>query len=758
MAFFKINPTQFEKVISLASLGIRPGEFFTIRLVGDFSAAFNPPFDIDAFMNSEIFYDGISYSSNPDLSRAIKYSGTTTVRAQMNDTPLSDNSDPDNDYGVIIEASGLFSDLDDTVDYRIPIISTSSELKFISSFDSIYDLFHRAGDGNDTVYLPSASTQHLIPSYTFDPSARFRAESGNDTIFGADLDDIVEGDNGNDELHGGQGLDILFGEVGNDKLFGNEGNDSLFGQDGQDTLYGFTGNDTLWGGDENDLLDGGANQDMIDGGVGNDVLSGGYNIDIVTNIDDSEIDILTGGAGRDFFYAGVGDKITDLEVGESVELLGTADIATHLYIYRSGSSTFLGAFSDSIIPKTVAEFTSAVDPRSILVATPNGGNAIFTRVLGENSIKGLASDSALTAGADILINQINSFRSRTGIEHPSDVLIKESASKIAEYLSTAVLKDSLEKFVPVVGNVLGLQELIQTIVLDYVYDYYSSNEERASAYFLALTGLAGPAGIVVQVGSFFITEFVKQIAISLKSTLESLELILPDSTEDRPDLNSNPSPDYIVLPVDGREASVRGEASSLDGDVVFGFGSGDSIVITGVTFDSRSVHVTYGSAILDIDIDLDGQIDSRIILAGDYEGVGFEVNSVGDNTEITVSDQTTANEIIGTKRNDTLLGTDGDDLFRGGRGSDRMTGLHGDDSFVFGAETFDARREHDFVLDYEVDKDAIVLEDGAQIRWMKNIWNGVLIVFEGDRDRLRVFGEDVSKKTITIVEDDGLLV
>ena len=70
-----------------------------------------------------------------------------------------------------------------------------------------------------------------------------------------------------------------------------------------------------------------------------------------------------------------------------------------------------------------------------------------------------------------------------------------------------------------------------------------------------------------------------------------------------------------------------GTLAELDGDTILDFSEDDSILIEGTNFGSDSLDVTQGSAILDIDSDLDGSIDSTITLEGDFTGVEFIVES-----------------------------------------------------------------------------------------------------------------------------------
>lgn len=58
--------------------------------------------------------------------------------------------------------------------------------------------------------------------------------SGNDTIFGNGVRNILDGGAGADQLRGGAGNDVLKGGVGNDKLYGGSGKDHLTGGGGAD--------------------------------------------------------------------------------------------------------------------------------------------------------------------------------------------------------------------------------------------------------------------------------------------------------------------------------------------------------------------------------------------------------------------------------------------------------------------------------------------------------------------------------------------
>ncbi len=154
-----------------------------------------------------------------------------------------------------------------------------------------------SGSGNDTLY--GSSLNNIL-----------QASNGSDRLYGLDASDILYGNPGNDTLCGGAGEDTLYGGKDSDVIYGGAGvtdtadsADVLYGGENSDTLYGNAGNDTLYGGtavidpyDNADSLYGGLGDDIIYGNGGNDTLYGnGGN------------DTLYGGAGADLFVFAAGD-------------------------------------------------------------------------------------------------------------------------------------------------------------------------------------------------------------------------------------------------------------------------------------------------------------------------------------------------------------------------------------------------------------------------------------------------------------------
>jgi Ca2+-binding RTX toxin-like protein len=82
---------------------------------------------------------------------------------------------------------------------------------------------------------------------------------------------------------------------------------------------------------------------------------------------------------------------------------------------------------------------------------------------------------------------------------------------------------------------------------------------------------------------------------------------------------------------------------------------------------------------------MDGEIDTRITIAGDYELEHFNVRWTDIGLQISYGDPQPlhASQIVGTEVDEELVGTDGPDLIRGVAGNNVLEGGPGDD-FIFG--------------------------------------------------------------------------
>lgn len=162
------------------------------------------------------------------------------------------------------------------------------------------------------------------------------------TIMGTPRDDVIVGRGANDVIYGGGGNDrISGGRNGNDRICGGPGNDVIHGGRGYDHVYGDAGNDKLTGDRGSDMLDGGAGDDALSSGRGSDQLSGGPGNDTMVSAKGG--DKLRGGSGND--YANGGQGSDQIEGGDGDDkLLG--DKGNDRITAGAGDDTIEGQLGD----------------------------------------------------------------------------------------------------------------------------------------------------------------------------------------------------------------------------------------------------------------------------------------------------------------------------------------------------------------------------------------------------------------------------
>ena len=143
--------------------------------------------------------------------------------------------------------------------------------------------------------------------------------TGNDTLTGGTVRDVLRGGAGNDTVIGGNGNDYVYGEAGNDKIYGGAGDDRLYGDSGNDKIYGGAGRDLIHDGSGNDRAYGDAGNDVLYDNKGKDQYYGSAGNDVLQPGDGKDADRYSGGAGT--------DTVTYLQMSEAVTAKGgvTAD-------------------------------------------------------------------------------------------------------------------------------------------------------------------------------------------------------------------------------------------------------------------------------------------------------------------------------------------------------------------------------------------------------------------------------------------------
>jgi Ca2+-binding RTX toxin-like protein len=304
-----------------------------------------------------------------------------------------------------------------------------------------------SGSGIDTVF---SSISYSFANALGEVENLVLTGTGNISVTGNGLDNLITGNEGNNILEGGAGNDTLEGGNGNDTLDGGIGADSLVGGNGDDTYvvddtgdivdessgsgidtvfssidYSFadalgevenliltgtdningTGNglDNLITGNEGDnILDGDAGNDTLDGGNGNDSLNGGIGGDSLVGGDGE--DTLNGGSGADTLRGGIGNDTYFVD--------NTGDVIIE---YLSGG---LGGI-DSVESSVDYTLDAQVENLTLIGAddingtgnnlsnsiTGNAGNNILNGGNGRDNLMGGSGNDTLLGGSgnDILI-------------------------------------------------------------------------------------------------------------------------------------------------------------------------------------------------------------------------------------------------------------------------------------------------------------------------------------------------------------------
>ena len=304
--------------------------------------------------------------------------------------------------------------------------------------------------GNDTAATALTSDPLLIGA------ARYEGLAGNDTINAARLNggvelvlnDIIVGGAGADTMSGGAGNDqFLFSgalDTGNDIIDGGTGEDSLVVSAANSTIYvqsltgierivtnGFSGTQvslasggtlnfadvttdaaiTLVGSTGNETITGTAGNDTLIGAAGNDTLKGGAGDDIVR-----------GGLGRDSLDGGAGVDTYD---ASDVVTAGTITISSSsatTHVAGAETDTLIGF--ENVIGGTLADTIIGSDGANRLegrggadtIDAGAGDDILIGGALGDTLKGGLGSDTASYAGstAGVTVNLSTHTLSSTG--------------------------------------------------------------------------------------------------------------------------------------------------------------------------------------------------------------------------------------------------------------------------------------------------------------------------------------------------------
>ncbi len=193
----------------------------------------------------------------------------------------------------------------------------------------------------------------------------------------------------NDTLDGGLGNDTLFGAEGNDKIYGVWGDDQLEGNAGDDSLYGGDGNNLLLGDEGDDWIEAEIGDDTINGGKGNDKIYAG---DGHNHIDagDGYIQVIHSGSGNDTILAGDGNET--VHAGDGNNYIDVAGSDSQEVRSGSGNDTIRATYGHDYVYAGNGDNDIDVGAGDNRVETGTGKDTIVSTTGRDTIISGAGND------------------------------------------------------------------------------------------------------------------------------------------------------------------------------------------------------------------------------------------------------------------------------------------------------------------------------------------------------------------------------
>jgi Ca2+-binding RTX toxin-like protein len=248
----------------------------------------------------------------------------------------------------------------------------------------------RGGGGDDYVYGNNGADQ-------------LWGDDGGDHLFGGPGDDAIDGGLGYDYIQGGAGGDIIHGGAGDDQI-STVGDDSApEGADVVNIVYGDDGNDFIWGPQPELLSKGWLQKDQLNGGYGNDNITGSGLLHGDAGDDTLKGNgELYGDAGADNLMA---IRTATLHGGDGDDVVGVAynyygDVGSAVMFGDAGKDTFIGGSGADVINIELGDASAdagAGDDILNIYDTRAGEVAVLTTVLGRDGADTIVIKGALSA-------------------------------------------------------------------------------------------------------------------------------------------------------------------------------------------------------------------------------------------------------------------------------------------------------------------------------------------------------------------------
>lgn len=417
---------------------------------------------------------------------------------------------------------------------------------------------------------------------------------------------------------------------------GNANNNIITGNAGINTLTGNDGNDTIFGGAGNDILIGGAGNDSLNGGIGNDQLKGGAGNDIY--VVDSAGDTVTEKAneGIDTIISGINYDLSLTPYLENITLTGTASNAT-------------GNMADNVLI----------------------GNASANRLsggAGNDFLDGGAGIDALTGGLgdDVYVVDNGGDTVLEGASAGSDTVMAALTYSINTVAGANIENIGLTgSALGATGN--GLNNLLQG---------------NASAN--TLIGLAGNdtldggAGVDTMTGGKGDDVYHVDSALDrvVESTAEGTDKVISS-------VNFALGANVENLQLSGQAFKATGNA--LNNNIVGN--AGDNVIDGGAGADKMAGGAGSDTYVVDNALDVVTEAIGAGVDTVQSKLTNFTLSASIENGvllagAVSLSGNTSNNDIRGNGLANTLSGNEGNDILNGGGGNDTLLGGAGDDILI----------------------------------------------------------------------------
>ncbi len=559
-----------------------------------------------------------------------------------------------------------------------------------------------------------------------DNGVSIKGNTATNTLIGGNGDDILDGGGGADTMIGGTGNDVyLIDNIGDKVIEGAGAGTDMVVASATHTLETNVENLTLggaaningFGNTLNNIIVGNSGDNTLDGGLGADTMQGGGGNDTYIIDDPGDFVNEIAGQGTDtvlssitFDLSAKGANIENLTLTGSANINGTGNSLDNVITGNSGNNSlsdggggtdtmlggagndtyFVNNSSDVVIEQpgsgtdtVVADVSFTLSPNVENLILQGGLDMTGTGNLGINIIDASATTGTVTldgaGGADTLIGGtgISNFVVYTGTENiqTNGGVNTIESSKVSLNLT----------------NYSGIQNitLLGSANLNATGDG-NINTITGNAGNDVLDGGGGADTLIGGTGNdIFIIHNGSSESILAGSGTNTIE-----SSDESINLNNFIGVQNATLigtqslniTGDGNNNVITGNAAGgLSGETLDG-GAGNDIISDGGVNKGAPITLIGGTGddtflvnnANDVILENPGEGNDTIIVAA---GVTYKLSDA-PNVEVLIQLGSSSGSLTGGPGNDTLTGTNGNNLINGGAGADTMIGLNGNDTYL----------------------------------------------------------------------------